>query len=305
MFSKKDKEKKPEKTDSPEEDKDYKENDDIALQEKPVDKKKKDKKKGRVDKQYSHSRPVVLPPEHIDEQSTAQQEIEPKTENNDQKVDDNGTKTDRNTTNNAVKDEKTSEVKQSSPNNTTALQGGHSTENHEKKTPTMPSMQYRFSNKSYSKNQEEITKKKNLQAELDEILKKAAEDPAMPRQRSNYAPNNMRYDQDFVDFARARQGQSRNYPFINQNDPTPSPYAQRMSFSPNSNMTNNLYQSNMGQNAYQTNMSQGPYQTRTPLPQNLNNSSSIPIKDFDLNKLPDNIKKQIITDYLLKNPPKN
>ena len=281
-----------------------------------ANKKKKKEKKNRLSKQFSRSRPVLLPPE--ESSSIKQNEEEAKSETKeDAAAGDNAPKA-LSAPRSIPSEENIDEMRETlrTPTSQTQpsmqymprqmmqqpqaptrppqapnmqSQGAVAAQQQapeQKKPLSMPSMQYRFSNKSFSKNQEDLSKKKSLQAELDEILKKAAEEPAMAQARNPYGPNASNFDNDFAAYARTHQPpqQSRNYPFMNSGMQTPSPYAQRSYYAPNQPPMPNAYANQ-----------------RPTVPQNVNDVASIPIKDFDLNKLPDNIKRQIIAEYFLKN----
>ena len=114
------------------------------------EKRGKDKNSGRVEKQFSATRPVLLPPEEV---VTENNNMDENVQENDEKVIKNVKEEPKNIENEEI-EEQNEAISVTKPK-------------------AMPSMQYRFSNKNFNKNVQEENKKKNLKNELDEILRQA------------------------------------------------------------------------------------------------------------------------------------
>ena len=208
--------------------------------------KTKDKKKSnRAEKQFSTTRPVLLPPKEneIVEDKKMEKDV---TSEDDKKNIENDEKNNEETL-------KNNNFEQKSQDNAPIVS----------KPKPIPSMQYRFSNKNFNKSVEEENKKKNLQSELDEILRQARQNLAtskeipqntpFPQKRVSVMPENVnipRIDDEFMDI---------------RQKPISELFAQKRQF-------------------FQGNKVENP-------------SDSISLNDFDLNSLPNVVKRKIILAY--------
>lgn len=238
-------------------------------------------KNKRLNKQFTNARPILLPPEN--EEIIEDDIVKGDPQKNDPKVIKKPVETSQ------------KEVKESS----------EVQENAGKKKASLPSMQYRFSANSFNKNKEEQDKKKSLQAELDEILKQASSEPELPKKPiPSFVPGQQFRFQNTISPAEDSLPNTFTRPRFQEQ--TQSPF--NSDFVPNSMLSNSMNTpSQFGQfrpnSPISTTALNSINQADLTRPNSFNsntNSASIPVSDFDLNKLPDDVKKKIIVEYFGK-----